>query len=339
MNVAGFGINRQVRGRRVCPICPIEFAGSLSLYPLCFSDEYSPMWSKIVHNEKVIPPKRQKPAAPVCRVVHLVIGIYACIFGMSILFFALAQADAAMPQPLVVRVGIYDDKPMAYIDDTGNPAGLFPDVLDSIAVKEGWQLDYVFGAYSQCLERLEKNEIDLMVDAVESDQRVRRFLFNQEAVFVNWQGVYLTGNTTIRSLSDLRGGKIAFMEGGAQRSGGVGIQDLMAGLHIPCTFVRVGSYGEVFALLSRKEVTAGVVSRIFGTLFAEKYDVKRTSIVFDKKELKFAFNKNSPLTSLLMADIDRELPLQKEDLNSIYNRAIFVYLSGLPRERIFSDSQ
>ena len=275
---------------------------------------------------------------PSYRAVHLVIGVWACIFGMSIPLFSLARADAAMPEPLTVRVGIYEDRPMAYIDDAGRMAGLFPDVLDSIALKEGWRLDYVFGSYSECLERLEKNKIDLMVDAVESDQKGGGFLFNQEPVFVNWQGVYSAGNTTIRSLSDLRGRKIAFTEEGAQRRGDVGIQDLMAGLNIPCTFVRVGSYDDVFALLSRKEVTAGVVSRIFGTLFAEKYDVKRTTVIFNKRDLKFAFPKTSPLTFMLMADIDRDLLLQKEDLNSMYNRALFVYLSGLPRERIFSDS-
>ena len=290
-------------------------------------------------DKKVNYQKRQNHAAPACNAVHLFIGVWLCIVGMSILFPVFARADAAMSQPLAVRVGIYEDRPMGYIDDAGNPAGLFPDVLDSIALKEGWQLDYVFGSYNQCLERLEKNEIDLMVDAVESDQRESRFLFNQEVVFVNWQGVYLAGNTTVKSLSDLREKKIAFTEESAQGRGGVGIQDLMAGLHIPCTFIRVGSYDDVFALLSRKEVTAGVVSRIFGTLFAEKYDVKRTSMVFDKRELKFALNKKSPLASILMMDIDRELLLQKEDLNSMYNRALFVYLAGLPRERIFSNSQ
>ncbi len=296
------------------------------------------MWSLRVHDEKVMPSKRQVHVASTSSALPLIIGIWACIFGLSIVFLALARADAATPRPLAVRVGMYEDRPMAYIDDAGKRAGLFPDVLDSIALKEGWRLDYVFGSYSQCLERLEKNEIDLMVDAVASDPRTRGFLFNQEAVFVNWEGIYSAGNTTIRTLSDLRGGKIAFTEGRAQTEGGVGIQDLMAGLNIPCTFVRVGSSDDVFALLSRKEVTAGVVSRIFGTLVAEKYDVKRTPIVFNKRELKFAFNKKSPLASRLMADIDRELLAQKEDLNSMYNRALFVYLSGLPRQRIFSDS-
>ncbi len=290
-----------------------------------------------MHDEKVMPPKRQVHVTSTSSPLPLFLGIWACIVGLSIVFLALARADAAALQPLAVRVGIYEDKPMAY-DDAGKRAGLFSDVLDSIALKEGWRLDYVFGSYNECLERLEKNEIDVMVDAVASDPRAHGFLFNQEAVFVNWEGIYATGNATIRTLSDLRGGKIAFTAGSAQTGGAVGIQDLMAGLNIPCTFVSVGSSDEVFALLSQQEVTAGVVSRIFGTLFAEKYGVKRTSIIFDKRDLKFAFNKKSPIASLLMADIDRELLVQKEDLNSMYNRALFVYLSGLPRERIFSDS-
>ena len=47
--------------------------------------------------------------------------------------------------------------------------GIFPDILDTIAYEEGWRLEYVFGTWSQCLERLEKNQIDIMVDVAFSE--------------------------------------------------------------------------------------------------------------------------------------------------------------------------
>jgi ABC-type amino acid transport substrate-binding protein len=270
--------------------------------------------------------------------VNLFISVCLCVVGLSVLSFTTAHTDTATPQPSPpIRVGIYENKPMVYIDESGNRAGLFPDLLDSIALKEGWRLKYVRGTWSECLDRLEKKQIDIMMDVAETEQRGLRFLFNNETVFVNWEGVYSTRNTTINSLANLKGREIAIMKDSARTEGGVNIQNLMAALDIPCTFVEVDTYDKVFKLLSQNEVTAGIVSRIFGSLFAEQYAVKGTSIIFNKRHLKFAFSKNQPLSSTLIADIDRNLVLQKEDPNSIYNRALFVYLSGLPREMIFSD--
>ena len=290
--------------------------------------------------KRLSPPTKPNNVGHTSHAVNLFIGVWLCMFGLSVLSFTTARTDTATPQPSPpIRVGIYENKPMAYIDESGNRAGLFPDLLESIALKEGWRLEYVRGTWSECLDRLEKNQIDIMLDVAESEQRGLIFLFNNETVFVNWEGVYSTRNTTINSMTDLKGEKIAIMKDSARTEGGVNIQNLMAALDLPCTFVEVDSYDDVFKLLSQNEVTAGVVSRIFGSQFAEQYAVKGTSIIFNKRHLKFAFNKNTLLSSTLIADIDRNLLLQKEDPNSIYNRALFVYLSGLPREMIFSDPQ
>ena len=59
-----------------------------------------------------------------------------------------------------VKVGIYENKPKVFVDSAGEPQGVFVDILNCIASKEGWQLNYVASTWEKNLEKLEKAEIE-----------------------------------------------------------------------------------------------------------------------------------------------------------------------------------
>ncbi len=63
------------------------------------------------------------------------------------------------------------------------------------------------------LEKLEKAEIDLVLDIAESERRAEIFDFNKESVFSNWAIIYVQKNSQIQSILDLKGKKIAAMKG------------------------------------------------------------------------------------------------------------------------------
>lgn len=245
-------------------------------------------------------------------------------------------ADDKVYSSLSIRVGAYDNRPKIYTDESGNIVGLFPDVLNDIAQKEGWKLNYIHGTWSECLERLEANEIDIMVDVAFSEKRAQKFFFNHETFLVNWATVYAARNQTIESLINLNGKKIAVMKGSIHTDGDGGIKKLANQFDIKCKFVELDSYEKVFEQLSTNEVDAGIVNRIFGSLFSHAYDTKETSIIFNPRQIKFAFPKNSALSAKLIKRIDYHLFEMKKNSDSIYNKALYVYLSGLSRELIFS---
>jgi ABC-type amino acid transport substrate-binding protein len=112
-----------------------------------------------------------------------------------------------------IKVGIYQNKPKVFIDSAGKPQGFFIDILDYIASKEGWQLDYVTSTWEENLEKLEKAEIDLILDIAESEERNELFDFNKEIIFSNWAIVYVQRGSQIRSILDLKGKKIVSMKG------------------------------------------------------------------------------------------------------------------------------
>ena len=263
--------------------------------------------------------------------------VISVFLGSPPLVSSDAFADDTLQVPLIIRVGAYENRPKIYTDDSGNIVGLFPDVLNYTAQKEGWRLKYVHGTWSQCLERLKKNEIDIMVDVAFSEERAQDYNFSHETFLVNWATVYTGPKQAIESLIDLSGKKIAVMQDSIHTEGEGGIKALALKFDIDCTFVEVESYKEVFELLSNNKVDAGIVNRIFGSLFSKEYDVRKTSMIFNPSQLKFAFPKDSALAPALIERIDHNLYELKKDPESIYNKALYVYLSGLPRELIFSE--
>ncbi|GAB6143906.1 transporter substrate-binding domain-containing protein [Desulfocicer niacini] len=259
--------------------------------------------------------------------------LFVCLFSLC---GGNALADNSIKGPRIIRVGAYENPPKIYTDEAGEVVGLFPDVLNYILQKEGWEIHYIHGSWTQCLDRLEKNEIDLMVDVAYSQERARKYLFSHETFLVNWATVYTTANQSITSLIDLNGKKVAVMKNSVHTEGMGGIKQLALNFDMDCTFVEVDTYTRVFELLSSNEVDAGIVNRIFGSLASQSYDVIKTPVIFNPRHLKFAFPRDSALARSLIEAIDPRLYDLKKDPGSIYNKALSVYLSGLPRELIFA---
>jgi len=141
--------------------------------------------------------------------------IIVLTFAISTTIFISIITNPSPPsdEGLEILVGQYDNPPKIFEDDDGKVVGIFPDLLEYIALQEGWTLKYIKGSWTECLERLENNEIDIMVDVAYSDSRAEKYDFNDIEIFTNWGVVYGTAGSLIDSLDDLENKKIAVMEG------------------------------------------------------------------------------------------------------------------------------
>ena len=247
-------------------------------------------------------------------------------------FLPLASAAQGKESaPLAIRVGTYDNYPKIFVASDGKSAGFFPEILNHIAGREGWEIRYVQGNWSQCLERLETGDIDIMPDVAYSKERNQKFAFNTETALINWGGLYVGDDVVFRSLPDLAGKRVAVMDGSIHTDGQGGIVELLHKFNVPCRFIRVNSYREVFDLIDSGRAEAGVVNRIFGNVHQKAYQVKKTSFIFNPRTIKFAFPKNGPRTPELVRAIDRCLAELKNDPDSIYMRALEQYIAGQAR--------
>ncbi len=243
-----------------------------------------------------------------------------------------AQSDQSRPDQIrlqKIRIGAYQNPPKVFTDEQGSVLGIFPDILNYIAQKEQWQLEFVHGTWQDCLKRLEEKSIDVMVDVGFSQERAAKYQFNREAVFLNWGTLYTLKSFKADSFLDLNGRKIAVMKGSIHTDGESGIKTILKQFDVSCEYVEVENYDAVFELLSKGEVDAGVVNRIFGQLNEDKHNFNTSPVVFNPTNLKFAFPKDSPLTPVLSERIDENLIALKNDSESIFHQIIAHYLSGV----------
>ncbi len=222
-----------------------------------------------------------------------------------------------------VKVGIYQNKPKVFIDSAGEPQGFFIDILNHIAKKEGWQLDYIASTWEKNLDKIEKAEIDLLLDIAESEARDDLFDFNQEIVFSNWAIVYVQKGSKIQSILDLKGTKIAAMKGD------ISYEDFsrnMENLGIYGTFVEVDEFSDVFEFIAQEKVDAGIISRLYGLQHEDKYNVDRSTIICCPRNLYFAVPKNK--NQDLIKKIDQHLYQLKRDDQSIYYASLIKWIEG-----------
>lgn len=230
-----------------------------------------------------------------------------CLSVFFFLFFFLEAANlvyAAEPAR-TVRVGVYNNKPKIYVDDNDQVAGVFADVLNYIAKKENWDLEYVFSTWDMGLTRLEKGEIDIMVDVAVSLDREKRFDFTNETVMDSWAVVYVQKGSTIKSFLDLKDKKISILKSSVYGSGEEGIDQYMKAFGIKATIVEVENSRQILDLLEIGKVDAAIVSHVFVLANQKDHpDLKATQIFLKPTELRFALTKGNIDNPYLIERLD-----------------------------------
>ena len=259
---------------------------------------------------------------------HLILLL--CLSLLYVSFFSLAvSADNS----ITVKVGLYENSPKIFTDEKGNASGFWPPIIEYIASREGWEIEYVPGTWTECLTRLENNEIDIMPDVAYTEERGTLYDFSNEIVYVSWSRVYARRGVDIQSILDLEGKNVSVLRGSVNVEGPEGIKILVSAFHVNCTFIELDSYIKVFELVDSGEADAGVVSKDFGNLHEADFDVVRTAILFQPASLYFAFSKDSSLTPYLVERVDYQVKELKEDIGSIYYQSLEKWLGIKPAEK------
>ncbi|MCF8087589.1 MAG: transporter substrate-binding domain-containing protein [Desulfotignum sp.] len=251
------------------------------------------------------------------------------LFALLILAFPTAQDSVGASQSLQkFRVGVYENPPKVYINNSGEAAGIFPEILKIIADREKWELEFVSCSWNECLERLESNDLDIMPDIAYSEERGKKFYFSQESVFLNWATIYTHKDVAVNSLFDLNGRTIAAVKEDIHTVGKEGIEHLISKFELDTEILPVNSYHEALAMVEDGSVDGGVVNRLFGALTEREYEISKTPIVFNPVHLKFAFPQKQKYIGISRT-IDKHIRQFKADPGSLFHKIINSYLSGV----------
>jgi PAS domain S-box-containing protein len=238
--------------------------------------------------------------------------------SLSVLF-AVAFLVVVLPPGTVnglsstVRVGVYQNKPKVFIDENGRPGGIFVEMMNAIAVQEGWNVTYVPCEWTECLSALEDGRIDLMTDVAYSQERDAIYDFHNTPVLESWSRVYASPGTSVNKFSDLNGKRVAVLSGSIQQTV---FQQMMNGFGYSVTIVLADSLEKAFAEAADGSADAAVANHLFGNYFYRQYGLVKTTVDFNPVTLYFAAGEGR--NRQLLDAIDRNLDVWIQEPNSPY---------------------
>ncbi len=253
---------------------------------------------------------------------------------LILLFLFLASPQLIRAEKHLLTVGAYENAPKVFQDEQGAATGFWPDLIGHIAKQEDWQIEYVWGTWSEGLERLKTGEIDVLPDVAVTDARKNLYKFSAETVLLSWSRFYINNSSpTYSSIFDLTGKKIAVLKNSVNYTGTAGVKEIVDSFDIDCIFVEFPNYREAFKAVTDGLVYGAVVNRNFGDEHEAEYGLKKTSLVFQPININFAFPQKAQQTPTLIAKIDDHIKALKEDSGSVYFQLLEKYFETGIAER------
>ncbi len=241
--------------------------------------------------------------------LYTAICTFLVVFGV----LALSPASGADPGLRTIRVGVYENPPKVFTDQSGRPAGIFIDIIQKIAEDEGWRISYVEGTWQQGLDRLARGKIDLMPDVAYTVGREAIFSFNQVPVVTVWSQIYARKGSDIHSILDLKKKRVAVLAQSIQLRT---LKSFDRGFDLHLTLLPVSDYKTEFEMVAKGRADAGATNRFYGLMNAGKFGLRSTPVVFDPAPFFFASPRDAH--PHILEAIDRALTSMKTDSHSVY---------------------
>ena len=142
-----------------------------------------------------------------------VCALLSLLLLLSVVLPVKAAAETAPVK--VVRVGSFEDT-FNYCNEKGARKGYGYELLETLSGYTGWQFEYVTCDWSDCFEKLENGEIDIMGGISYTEDRTEEMLFSDEPMGVEKYYLYADLSRADISASDfktLNGKKIGVLMG------------------------------------------------------------------------------------------------------------------------------
>jgi PAS domain S-box-containing protein len=226
-----------------------------------------------------------------------------------------------------IRVGIYHNTPLEDFKD-GKAIGLYPDILNEIATKNNWKIEYVFGSWNEVYRMLLDGEIDLLPNIIYLQERDSLVDFNQETVLNMWGELFIHSNTKFSHITEIRKKNIGVLKGGAN---GSAFKKIISDFEIPLNYVEFKDYESMVKAVDKKEIYGGVINNYVGDFLmnhSNAYNIKEGGFAFAPNRLLFAVKKGKH--NELLKTIDDQLVIWKADRSSFYYKKYEYWIKQNP---------
>ncbi|WP_018868353.1 MULTISPECIES: EAL domain-containing protein [unclassified Thioalkalivibrio] len=184
-----------------------------------------------------------------------------------------------------VRVGLYENVPKVGTGDDGAAGGVFVELLEAIARREHWQVEYVSCEWSACLDALEAGEIDLMPDVALTPERRESLAFHSIPVVQAWSQVLAPVNSGLDRMESLEGLRLAVLDGSVQSDY---LREYARSEGLDWTLVLRPDMQSVLGAVTAGEADVAISNNFYGRRHARQHMLVETPITFDQVGLYFA---------------------------------------------------
>ena len=119
--------------------------------------------------------KNRKKSVVLFAYIFVILGIWM----MLSVHCQAAETNNDEKQPQTIRVGSFEDT-FNYVDKNGVRRGYGYELMQALSGYTGWKFEYVKCDWSNCFDKLENGEIDIMGDISYTDERAQKMLFSDE---------------------------------------------------------------------------------------------------------------------------------------------------------------
>ena len=119
--------------------------------------------------------KSRKKSVVLFAYIFVILGIWM----MLSVHCQAAETNNDEKQPQTIRVGSFEDT-FNYVDKNGVRRGYGYELMQALSGYIGWKFEYVKCDWSNCFDKLENGEIDIMGDISYTDERAQKMLFSDE---------------------------------------------------------------------------------------------------------------------------------------------------------------
>ncbi len=230
------------------------------------------------------------------------------------IFITITALHASGPR--IVRVGAFNFYPGIFKDIDGIVKGFYVDSLAEIAKNENIRFEYIWGSWSEGLERIKSGEVDILTSAAYTPERALYMDYCRTPLLTVWSELYVPLKSEIDNITAMQLKKVAVMKNDFNARNFI---EMVGKFHITVETVEVASFDEVFKAIAEKKVDAGVVNCTFGVSKQREYGIRSTGIVFNPFDIFFttAKGKNGDLLELL----DSYLLKWKHQESSVFNQS------------------
>ena len=255
----------------------------------------------------------KKYVVTVCQEVKYMIVCAALLLA----FFTTVNAAEKEAPEKIIRVGALGDT-FNYVTEKGMRKGYSYELLETLAGYTGWKFEYVACNWTDCFEKLQNGEIDILGDIAYTEERTDRMLFSDVPMGVEKYYLYADFSSDDISSTDfktLNGKRIGVLIGAKPE---VMLKEWELKNGLKTIHINIKSKEDTLAKLENGEIDC------FISLEEPFWADKDVSIItrIGKSNIYFAINKDHPEIKkdleLAMRQLEEDRPFYLSDLYKQY---------------------